>query len=72
MKRSRAKTFTVGVDLGGTKILAAVFDERHRVVVREKKSTKPELGAEAVMHRVAECVNEALAVSAVSHASVLG
>ncbi|MCX7669371.1 MAG: ROK family protein, partial [Anaerolineae bacterium] len=59
-------------DLGGTKILAAVFDAHHRVLVREKKSTKPELGADAVLLRVAECVNEALALSALAHASVIG
>lgn len=72
MKRSAAKPFVVGIDLGGTKILAAVFDQRHRLLIREKKSTKPELGPDIVLNRIAECVNEALAVSAVAHSSVAG
>jgi glucokinase len=60
----------VGVDLGGTKILAAVFDSKHRLLAREKRGTKPELGAAAVIERVAGCVNEALAVAAIPHAAV--
>lgn len=70
MKRPSGKTFAVGLDLGGTKILAAVYDGRNRLLAREKKSTKPDLGPEAVLNRIAECVNEALAVSAVPHTSV--
>jgi len=64
------RPFAVGLDLGGTKILAAVFDGRNRILAREKKSTKPDLGPEVVLDRIAECVNEALAVSAVAHNSV--
>jgi len=70
MKRSDEKTFAVGVDLGGTKILAAVFDAQYRILAREKKSTKPDLGPEAVVSRIAECLNEALALAAVPHAAV--
>ena len=72
MKRPSGKTFAVGLDLGGTKILAAVYDGRNRLLAREKKSTKPDLGPEAVIDRIAECVNEALAVSAVPHTAVIG
>jgi glucokinase len=64
MKRTAGKTHYVGVDLGGTKILVAVFDERHRILAREKKATKPLLGAAAVVERVSECVNDALAAAA--------
>jgi glucokinase len=60
----------VGVDLGGTKILAAVFDERGRLLSREKKATKPQLGAAAVIQRVEECVHEALAAAAIPHTGV--
>lgn len=71
-KHHSARPYTVGLDLGGTKILAAVFNERHRIVAREKKSTKPELGIPTVVARIAECVNEALAAAAVPHAAVAG
>ncbi|MEI6084369.1 MAG: ROK family protein [Verrucomicrobiota bacterium] len=60
----------IGVDLGGTKILAAVYDERGRIVSREKKATKPELGTAAVIQRVEECVHEALAAAAIPHTEV--
>ena len=71
MKRhSSSKRFVVGVDLGGAKILAAVFDDQHRLVAREKKGTRPDLGPEAVVERTAECVNEALAAAALPHTAV--
>jgi len=70
VKRPSGKPFAVGLDLGGTKILAAVLDEKYRILAREKKSTKPDLGPEAVVERVADCVNEALAACAVPHAAV--
>jgi glucokinase len=65
------KEYIVGIDLGGTKILGAVFDSRYRLLAREKKSTKASLGAAGVIARIAECVSEALAVAAVPHAAVL-
>jgi glucokinase len=67
----RRKQFLVGIDLGGTKILTAVFDEKLRVLSREKKGTRVELGPEGVVNRIAECVKDALAGAAVSHASVI-
>ncbi|MCG3147795.1 MAG: Glucokinase [Verrucomicrobiae bacterium] len=60
----------LGVDLGGTKILAAVFDERGRLLSREKKATKPELGTATVINRVEECVHEALAAAAIPHTEI--
>jgi len=60
----------LGVDLGGTKILAAVFDDRGRLLAREKKATKPELGTVAVIKRIEECVHEALAAAALPHTEI--
>jgi glucokinase len=60
----------VGVDLGGTKIRAAVFDDQHRILAREKKGTRAELGPQAVIERAAECVSEALAAAALPHTAV--
>jgi|ERR1051326_4077721 glucokinase len=71
MKRNPSrKTFVVGVDLGGTKILTAVFDEKNRPLAREKRGTRSELGPAGVIERVAECVNEVLASAAIPHAAV--
>lgn len=70
MKRPATQRYVVGVDLGGTKILAAVFDRRGRMLSREKKSTRPEAGPAGVIERLADCVSEALAAAAVPHAAV--
>lgn len=67
--RRRPKYF-LGVDLGGTKILAAVFDERGKMLAREKKATKPELGNSVVFDRVEECIHEALATAALPHTEI--
>ena len=66
----RQRKYFVGVDLGGTKILAAVFDERGKLLSREKKSTKPELGLTGVLQRVEECIHETLATAALPHTAI--
>ena len=48
----------VGVDLGGTKILAGVFTPQLKCLGKVKMSTKPERGPEGVLERVARCVQE--------------
>ena len=70
MKPVRRRTDYAGVDLGGTQILAAVFDERGRQVSREKKSTKSDLGEAVVLQRVEECIHEALAAAALPHTAI--
>ncbi len=50
--------YYVGVDLGGTKILAGVFDDKLACLGRTKMSTKSERGPEEVMDRIARCVRE--------------
>ena len=52
--------YIVGVDLGGTKILAGVFDNQLRCLSRNKLSTKPERGPEAVTKRIARAVQDAV------------
>ena len=49
----------VGVDFGGTKILSAIFDSRLKCLGRAKKKTKADHGKEAVIIRIAECIQEA-------------
>jgi glucokinase len=53
------KELLIGVDLGGTKILAGVFDDRLNCLGRAKVSTKAQRGADAVIERIARCVHEA-------------
>src|SRR6266498_2366871 len=53
-------SYFVGVDLGGTKILAGVFDHEFSCLARMKLSTKAKRGPEGVMERVARCVQDAV------------
>src|SRR5580698_2912774 len=52
--------YLVGVDLGGTKILAGIFTPSLKCVGRSKMSTKAERGSEAVIERIAHCVQDAV------------
>jgi glucokinase len=52
--------FLVGVDLGGTKIYAGVYDSRLTLVGSAKLSTKPQRGPEAVIERINRCVRDAV------------
>ncbi len=52
--------YVVGVDLGGTKILSGVFTNSLKFVGRSKMSTKAERGPEAVIERIAHCVQDAV------------
>ncbi len=49
----------IGVDLGGTKILAAVVTESGDILSRAKKKTKPEKEPEEILARVASCCRDA-------------
>ena len=50
----------VGVDLGGTKILAGVFSPQLRLLQTAKLSTKSSRGFEPVVERIARCVRDAV------------
>jgi glucokinase len=52
--------YFVGVDLGGTKILAGVFDDKLTCLGRSKMSTKSERGPEEVVDRIARCARDAV------------
>lgn len=54
-----SKTFYVGVDLGGTKILAGVFTPTLKLLGTVKASTKASRGPKAVIERVATAVRNA-------------
>jgi glucokinase len=50
----------VGVDLGGTKILAGVFGPQLRLLQTAKLSTKSSRGFDSVVDRIARCVRDAV------------
>ena len=60
-KHSKEQTqFILGIDLGGTKILAAVVDHQGRVLGQAKRKTKAERGVDAVIERIAKTAVEAI------------
>jgi glucokinase len=50
----------LGFDLGGTKMLATLFDDEFRPLARKRKKTKGHNGAKAVLERIVETVSETL------------
>jgi len=54
------KSYVIGIDLGGTKIYAAVVDPDGKIIATARKKTKAELGFEKVVRRIADCATEAV------------
>ena len=52
--------YLVGVDLGGTKILAGLFDGSLECIGTAKVSTKSQRGVESVVERIDRCVRDAV------------
>lgn len=60
MPENPKSEYLVGVDLGGTKIMAGVFTSQLKLVGRAKISTKAQRGPDEVVHRIARCVQDAV------------
>ena len=52
--------YVVGVDMGGTKLLAAVINAKGEIVQQAKRATKPKKGPEEVIERITRCIREAI------------
>ena len=52
--------YLIGVDLGGTKILAGVFDTSFNCLGQVKISTKAHRGPDEVIERIVRCVRDAV------------
>lgn len=61
MSDSSSKSqFVVGVDVGGTKLYAGVFDADGNCISTARLSTKARRGSEAVIERITRCVHDAV------------
>jgi glucokinase len=67
-----AAPYWLGVDLGGTKILAGLFDNSLEVVGRAKQPTNYEEGGQAVFSRIVAAVDSVLKDSGVATDQVRG
>lgn len=66
MPDTKDRQLWMGFDLGGTKMLAQVYDDEFRPLGKARKKTKPSLDAEAGIDRIAGVIDEALADAGVS------
>lgn len=64
--------YWIGVDLGGTKILAGLFDSNFKLLSRCKKATNSDDGGQAVFGRVIASVDAVITESAIDPSSILG
>jgi glucokinase len=67
----KTRTYFVGVDLGGTKMLAAVVDRKGNILSEVKRPTMPTSGAEKIVDRLAKTVLEAIEQANVAKKKVL-
>lgn len=56
----RRQKYWMGFDLGGTKMMATVYDESYRPLASAKAKTPVNAGAKAVQARIREAIQEAL------------
>jgi glucokinase len=69
---TEGREFWVGFDLGGTKMLAEVFDEKFNVIGRCRKKTKGHEGKEAGLKRINSVIREALEQAQLRPADIRG
>src|SRR2546421_1216809 len=69
---STKSDYIVGVDLGGTKILAGVFSNSLECIGTTKLSTKAQRGLDAVVERISRCVQDAVDEADLSLKQVAG
>ena len=68
---NQGSTLVVGVDLGGTKILAAVIDANYQILGRAKRPTPAESGGPAILAGVIAAIDQALAEAGRHRAEIL-
>ncbi len=67
-----AKTYWVGFDLGGTKMMATLYDERFRKQGAARKKTKGNEGVEAGLQRIIRTITDSQQSAGLEPASVAG
>jgi len=69
---SARKKHWVGFDLGGTKMMSAVFSEEFRALGRKRRKTKGMEGAKAGMERIIETIRDALEEAKLEDGDIAG
>ncbi|MFN2187027.1 MAG: ROK family protein [Anaerolineae bacterium] len=64
--------YVVGMDLGGTKILAAIVDAEGRLLAEAKRATKAPEGPDAVIRRMAQTARKAARQAGIDWSAIAG
>ncbi len=72
MGKSKKKKFWIGIDLGGTKLLTAVLDQRFRVVASVKNKVDASKGPKKFLEDLEDSIREALKESRVQKSKIGG
>jgi len=72
MNAKRPSPFWMGFDLGGTKMLAKVYDAQFQEIGRERKRTQGHLDAESGLQRIKKTVRGALANAGIADSDLGG
>jgi len=64
--------YWIGFDLGGTKMMATVFDEKFRKLASERVKTKAQEGSGVVLDRIMKTIQKALAAANVDSSELHG
>jgi glucokinase len=71
-KRASQPQYVIGMDLGGTKILAAVVDQQGRILSEAKQKTKADRGPDVVIKRIAETASQAAEAGRIEWGNIKG
>lgn len=72
MRGTNKQEYTLGIDFGGTKILAAVVNPEGSPLARVKRKTRAELGIDSVLERVVRTAREAVEQSGIDADRIAG
>src|SRR5689334_24991317 len=61
------ENYILGIDLGGTKVMAAVFDGSGQIISRARAKTKAWRGGEMVFQTVARTAENAIERAGITH-----
>jgi glucokinase len=70
MKSISKNRYWLGFDLGGTKMMATVFDKDYNIVAYRRKKTRDAKGSKGVLGRIVETIEEALQAAHLDHKGV--
>ncbi|MFP4362892.1 MAG: ROK family protein [Spirochaetia bacterium] len=64
--------FVIGFDLGGTKMLSAVLNEKNEIIAKVKRRTKGQEGNEEVVDTIIDCIKESMKKADIKKSDISG